>query len=293
MTAAIGKWGIGDATSQVRELLWQKRVEGDSAKIKQFQEVAGALQDYKTYLFPKKGSVFWTVMHSPMKFVALSDATQHLQERFIGFVGDRTLTRELTAIQRGGDQSSLRTGYAPGQGEYTPRRVGSGYQGQYGGGGQGYIGNTHQGPAGAYQGGGPPQGGPPSNRDWCTGWNDQRNPKIKVIMQPYLERTVGRIHLAEIFDAAGKRQTDLPTLKKYVHATGRPFLCWSSVLGRCTFRDCWFKKEGGHPSPTDVTDEFADQVIDVVNKGIVTLCSPGGGSPPKKQKPTEATRPDN
>jgi hypothetical protein len=42
MAAAIAKWGIGDATSQVRELLWQKRVEGNSAKIKQFQEVAGA-----------------------------------------------------------------------------------------------------------------------------------------------------------------------------------------------------------------------------------------------------------
>jgi hypothetical protein len=51
MAAAIAKCSIGDATSQVRELLWQKRVEGNSAKIKQFQEVAGALQDFKTYLF--------------------------------------------------------------------------------------------------------------------------------------------------------------------------------------------------------------------------------------------------
>ncbi len=45
------------------------------------------------------------------------------------------------------------------------------------GGGQGYFGNTHQGPAGAYQEGQPQQGGPPSTRDWCTGWNNQRNPK--------------------------------------------------------------------------------------------------------------------
>ncbi len=102
-------------------------------------------------------------------------------------------------------------------------------------------------------------------------------------MQPYLDRTGGWVHLAEILDAAGKQQTDLPTLQKYVHTTVWPLLCWSSVLGRCTFRDCWFKKEGGHPSPTDITNEFADQVIDIVNKGIVTLCNPGGGSPPKKQ----------
>ena len=33
-----------------------------------------------------------------MKYVALGDATQHLQGRFIGFVGDRTSTKEQTAI---------------------------------------------------------------------------------------------------------------------------------------------------------------------------------------------------
>jgi hypothetical protein len=104
------------------------------------------------------------------------------------------------------------------------------------------------------------------------------------MMQPYLDRTGGRVHLAEIFGAAGKRQTDLPTLKKYLHATGRPFLCWSSVLGCCMLRVCRFKKEGSHPRAADITDEFADQAIDVINKGIITLCSPGGGSPPKKQK---------
>ncbi len=82
----------------MRELLLQKRVEGNSAKIKQFQEVVGALQDFKTYLFIKKGSVFCMIMHLPMKFVALSDATQHLQGRFISFVGDRMLTRELMEI---------------------------------------------------------------------------------------------------------------------------------------------------------------------------------------------------
>jgi hypothetical protein len=98
MATVKAKWGIGDATTQVRELLRQKRVKGNIAKIKQFQQVAGALQDFKTYLFLQKGNVFCTIMHSPMKFVALSDAMQHLQGRFIGFVGDQTLTEEPTAI---------------------------------------------------------------------------------------------------------------------------------------------------------------------------------------------------
>ena len=75
------------------------------------------------------------------------------------------------------------------------------------------------------------QGGQPPTRDWRSGWNDERNPKLKTLMQGYLERTNGRVHLAEILAAAGKGQTDLPTLPKYVHPTGRPFLCWSSVLG--------------------------------------------------------------
>ncbi len=33
-----------------------------------------------------------------MKFMAISKATQHLQGRLIGFVGDRTITQEPTSI---------------------------------------------------------------------------------------------------------------------------------------------------------------------------------------------------
>jgi hypothetical protein len=46
----------------------------------------------------KKGSTFCTGLHSLMKFVALSDATQHLQGCFIGFVGDCTLLHNSTPI---------------------------------------------------------------------------------------------------------------------------------------------------------------------------------------------------
>ncbi len=58
----------------------------------------GSIQDFKAYLFVKQGSGFITVMHSPLKFAAISAATQHLQGRIIGFVGDRTATREPTPI---------------------------------------------------------------------------------------------------------------------------------------------------------------------------------------------------
>ncbi len=126
-------------------------------------------------------------------------------------------------------------------------------------------------------------GGHPPPHDWQTGWNNERHQKIKTLIQSYLSHTNGRVHLAKILAVAGKCQTDLPTLPKYVHPTGQPFLCWTSVLGRCTYRDCRFRKEDGHPIPADITDKFVDQITDVIGKGVVKLTAHTGGSPPKKQ----------
>jgi hypothetical protein len=123
-----------------------------------------------------------------------------------------------------------------------------------------------------------------ATRDWCIGWDDQCHLKFKDMMHHYLVRTNGRVNLAEILKAAGKRQNDLPTLPKYVHPSGRLFLCWSSVLGKCTFRDCHYRKEGGHPLPGNITNEFTNQLIDAISKGIIALCGQQGGSPSKKLK---------
>jgi len=129
-------------------------------------------------------------------------------------------------------------------------------------------------------------GGYDPRDSWHSNWTDERHPKIKTMMATYLDRTNGRVHLAEILGAAGKKQTDLPTLPQYVHPNGRPFLCWTNVLGRCTYRECRFHQQGGHPNPKDITDDFADKVIDTLNKGILTLGGTGtpGGPPSKKQK---------
>jgi hypothetical protein len=105
-------------------------------------------------------------------------------------------------------------------------------------------------------------------------------------MDPYLEKYNGRIHLAEVLDAAGKRQTDLPTLPRFCHANGWPFLCWNSTLGQCFYRECRYLQDGGHPGPNNIPDEFADNVIDVISKGIHARMRTGGGegSPGKKAK---------
>jgi hypothetical protein len=70
-----------------------------------------------------------------------------------------------------------------------------------------------------------------SLQDWKSGWVDTRNHKIEALMDPYLERFNGRIHLTEVLNVAGKCQTDLPMLPRFCHANGRPFLCWNSTLG--------------------------------------------------------------
>jgi hypothetical protein len=97
MAAAIAK---GDRDPGIAELqtCMAKTLDGDTSKIKVFQETVGGLQEFKTYLFIKKGSAYCTVLHSPMKFMAISKATQHLQSRFTSFVGDCTVTREPTPI---------------------------------------------------------------------------------------------------------------------------------------------------------------------------------------------------
>ena len=188
------------------------------------------------------------------------------------------------------------------QGQSSTRTQGTGTQGTRGterntqrssgrGNEQQYSGGQYVGQQGYQQGGGFGGGYYRPNtyqpRDaWHANWTDERHPKIKTMMSSYLDRTNGRVHLAEILGAAGKKQTDLPTLPQYVHPNGRPFLCWTSVLGRCTYRDCRFHQQGGHPNPKDITDEFADKVVDTLNKGVISIGGTGttAGSPPKKPK---------
>ncbi len=93
--------------------------------------------------------------------------------------------------------------YGPGHhGGWWPPYLGGGYQGVH------YPQGTYPLPTQIHP------GGQQAPRDWRTGWNDGRNPKLKALMQRYLERTNRRVHLAEILAAAGKGQTDLPTLAK-------------------------------------------------------------------------------
>ncbi len=59
-------------------------------------------------------------------------------------------------------------------------------------------------------------------RGTLVGGTTSDTQKNKTMMATYLERTNGRVHLSKILQAAGKQQTDLPTLPQYVHPNGRP-----------------------------------------------------------------------
>jgi hypothetical protein len=78
--AAIAKCGLGTNAAIIHDITWQRSVGGDTTKINQWKEFMGSLQEFKSYIFVKRGSCFATVMHSPMKFAAISAATQHLQD---------------------------------------------------------------------------------------------------------------------------------------------------------------------------------------------------------------------
>ncbi len=86
-------------------------------------------------------------------------------------------------------------GEVGGQGQFGPGNTGTWWPNPYHGG-------QYQG--GHYSGGAFPAGRHPPPRDWQTGWNDERHPKIKTLMQSYLSHTNGRVHLAKILAAAGK-----------------------------------------------------------------------------------------
>ena len=54
------------------------------------------------------------------------------------------------------------------------------------------------------------------------------------------------------------------------------------------------KKGGIHSLPGDITNAFADQVIDIIGKGLVKSMVPAGpGSPAKKQKVGDSPVPQN
>jgi hypothetical protein len=121
------------------------------------------------------------------------------------------------------------------------------------------------------RGGNQQQMGPPytdggGRHNWRVGWTDVRHPKIKALMDLHLESNDGRIRLDELLNVAGRHQSDLPTLPCCCWPNGQLYLCWSSKLGRCMFPGCCYWRDGRHPGPNVILDDFAEKVVCMLAK---------------------------
>jgi hypothetical protein len=113
---------------------------------------------------------------------------------------------------------------------------------------------------------------------------DTRHPKIKLLMDPYLERYNSILNLSQTLTLSGNRMTDLPSLPQYCQPTGQPFLCWNSVLGKC-FRGAWCKYSKGHLKKGDATDAFAEALFECISKGVLYYTNlPTGASSPRYKR---------
>ena len=115
---------------------------------------------------------------------------------------------------------------------------------------------------------------------------EHRHPTIVKYMAEYNNTFGFNIPLAQILDGANIRKHNLPTLAKYTSSNGKTKLCYHHIMGECPFgRKChWFT---GHAPKSDVTDEFATQLCQVIDPamGYVWRNKGGGdGSAAKKQR---------
>ena len=109
-------------------------------------------------------------------------------------------------------------------------------------------------------------------------------------MDPYLRQYNNFINLTKILILMGKCMTNLPNLPQYCLPTGATIICWNSVLGKCLWgKRCKFAR--GHVKKGDATKAFADEVVDVISKGVVPYINlPARGSlPHRKCKTVESS----
>jgi hypothetical protein len=112
-------------------------------------------------------------------------------------------------------------------------------------------------------------------------------------MDPHLERNNGQIHLGELLNAAGLCESELPTLPRFCWPNNQSYLCWSSTLGRCKFPNFCFRRDGRHPGPNDIPDDFAEKVVRMLAKGIQAQTPTGGGGRlSRKEAKTRADEPN-
>jgi hypothetical protein len=120
-------------------------------------------------------------------------------------------------------------------------------------------------------------------RDWRTGWMDKRHPKIKAMMQQYLEHTHGRIHLAKIKQLEKHKTIYLRNQNMYISLDA------SSYAGQAISENVGIGTAGSArkvDTPYRGTSQRSLPIKSLMSsaKGSFPPALKGGGVPPKKHK---------
>ena len=92
------------------------------------------------------------------------------------------------------------------------------------------------------------------------------HPSLKALMAGHL-RDNQYIQLGAVLRSSNLTFDDLPTLPKYM-LNGRNTLCYNYVLGNCSSKFCNYKNSGGHAPVEDITNDFANRMIQVMENPL-------------------------
>ncbi len=102
------------------------------------------------------------------------------------------------------------------------------------------------------------------------------HPAIHAVMGPYLQK-IKSVKLTAMLNHVNLTMDDLPTLTPQV--SGATGICYNYILGHCTHPDC--RHKDGHVKATDVTDEFATDIITKLRPAITEFTATGA---PRRKK---------
>ena len=92
-------WNYRDEPTVGAELLWQRNVNGEAARIDAFTERVLGLQEFKAFAFMTVGSPWVQIGHGIGKFFSIYGTVPELDGKAVMFVGDRGWTRDPVAVQ--------------------------------------------------------------------------------------------------------------------------------------------------------------------------------------------------
>ena len=95
---------------------------------------------------------------------------------------------------------------------------------------------------------------------------------LKALMNAHLRDNL-YIQLGAVLRNSNLTFNDLPTLPKYM-LNGRNTLCYNYVLGNCSSKFCNFKNNGGHAPVEDITNDFANRMIQLMEAPLATWNTP-------------------